>query len=139
VASKSFEMKCQVAEVRGKRFFICDYTGAPIEKRYFVPSGRFNRGKMYCCATLPILLRLLYEEEGGRETPTFYKFKTLLEEYFHQPDIPVQPPLPPEKVPLSKSELFDYLLELDQGEAWLHVDNAHEIASAEPVNKKIKH
>lgn len=137
VVSKIFEMKCQTIDVRGIKYFICGYTGAPIDKRYFVPAGRYNRGKQYCCASLPVLLRLIYEEEENTVSPRFLEIKKTLEEFYNQPDIPLQPELSPEKVPLSRAELFDYLLEMDQGEAWLLVAGAQEI-SGEPSNKKIK-
>jgi hypothetical protein len=119
--------KAQIIDVRGKRFYVCQYTGALINQRYFVPSGRVNRGKEGCFATLPILLRALYEMEGEQITKRFADTKKLLESYFQQPDIPMQPALPVEKLPLSSAQLADYLVQLDQGQAWLRVPKAQSV------------
>lgn len=120
-------LKAQVVEVRGRRFYVCQYTGALVTQRFFVPTGRLRRGKDGCFATLPILLRALFEDEGNQATPRYARTKTLLEDYYNQPNIPMQPALDVQRVPLSAQQLADYLVELDKGQAWLHVKKGQKI------------
>lgn len=104
--------------IRGKKFFICEYTGALISKRYFYIS---NKEKVGCFATLPILLRYLYDSVDAKE---FAVKKRELECQYFQPAIPIQPILLIDRVPLDELGLFTYLEEIDKGSAWLKVAGA---------------
>lgn len=132
-------MKPQHFTVRGESFFVCDYTGAPILKRYFVPAGKYLKRKEGCYATLPILLRHMYELWGKDDMKEFDRLKETLQEFYVQPDIPMQPTLAIEKVPLSKDELRDYMLELDMGLGWLLVPKSEQIEDFETHNLKSTH
>ena len=118
--------KPQVVNVRGKRYFICDYTGAPLDSCYFIPSGKDNRAKVGTFATLPIMMRAVYEKEGG-ETEQYKEIKRKAEAYFSQPDIPLHPTIHLERVPLSKRELEDELATTDMGLAWRKVKKARPV------------
>lgn len=128
-------MKPQINEVRAKRYFICDYTGAPVEFRFFIPG---KRKKIGCYATLPILLRHQFELAGNVETPAFLDIKKRVEAYFRQPDIPLQPELDKARVPLSESELAEYIKELPTGMglSWLLVKKSIDINETGPKKKK---
>lgn len=121
--------------IRDKHFFLCQYTGAPLKKRYFIPAGRGLKKKEGAYATLPIALRHVYEQEGGA-TERFSQIKTRLEKYFDQPDIPLQPIISAEEVPLSESTLEDYLFQMDMGRAWMDVPKAETVAEAVRPSKK---
>ena len=123
-----------VITLRGKSYFVCEYTGAPCAVRYFIPSGKNGRGKLRCFASLPIMLRCIYEEQGNEFTADYSDVKRIVEEFYLQPDIPMAPALPVDRVPLSAAELDDYLLEGDMGMAWLHVGKGLKIEDA-PVVK----
>lgn len=115
--------KVKRVTIRGKTFVLCDYTGAPLEKYYYVPEGKKQRG---CYATLPILLRAEWEalpQPVLHFSHQFEKLKEEVEQYYNQPDIPMAPTLSSECIPLSKEELRAYLQRLDtgMGESWLLV------------------
>lgn len=73
-------------------------------------------------------------------TPEFLSIKNCLEEYYHQPDIPLQPPLDAKDVPLSAEQLEKYLMTLDMGLAWLLVPGAQEFGEVggPPSSKKLR-
>ena len=117
-------MASQPVLVRGKAYFVCEYTGALVQQMYFVPFGKDLKQKERCFATLPILLRAILEEEGGEYTDRFQKIKHDCEVFFVQPDIPVHPPLPVERTPLSPNEFLEYAEELELGLSWTLVEKA---------------
>lgn len=118
-------MKVQKRTVKGTPYFVCQYTGALIQTRFFVPVGKYAR-KERAFATLPVCLRSIFEEEGEKTTEKYTKIKAELEAYFHQPDIPMQQKLPLAKRPLSEDELIEYLEGIDCGAAWLLVPGGQE-------------
>lgn len=130
-------MAAQIVTVRGKTYFVCDYTGAPVQQRFFIPYGKDLKQKQGCYATLPILLRAVLEEENGEYTRRFEKIKHDCEVFFVQPDIPVQPPLPVEEVPLSTAEFVEYAEKMDLGLSWTLVPKSIPIET-KPKSKKIK-
>jgi len=125
----------QLVEVRGKVFFVCDYTGALITKRYFIPCGKDLKKKQGSYASLPILLRAVLEEEHGKYTDRFQKIKQDCEVFFTQPDIPVATRVDEEDLPLSDSDVLNKMRELDMGAAWFYVEGAE---TAERPKKKVK-
>lgn len=125
----------QVVEVRGKVFFVCDYTGALIHKRYFIPCGKDLKKKQGSYATLPILLRAVLDEEHGRYTDRFNKIKQDCEIFYTQPDIPILPAIDVEDLPLSDHDLVHKMGVLDMGGAWFYVDGAE---LCERPKKKVK-
>lgn len=120
-----------VRSIRGNDFFVCDYTGALISYRYYIPDGRQKIGS-FC--TLPVLLRSVFEEEGCKYTARFKKVKSDVEEHFFQPDVPLQPELKMEDFPVS--DLFRYLEQLDKGAAWTLVKGAQTIDEFNSLNNK---
>lgn len=122
-------MKNNALSLRGKKYFVCEYTGGPCATRFFVPTGKLLRGKQGCYATLPILLRHQAELLGGENTEAFRKLKQDLESFYNQPDIPLAPVLLPEAVPLSQEELRRYIEELEMGQAWLLVQKGQPIST----------
>lgn len=130
-------MKPTIVTVRDKRWYVCDYTGGPCEKRYFIPAGPKLRGKLGCFATLPIALRWLHNQEGG-ETEQYRKTKRILEDYWRQYDIPLAPHLPKASIPLSEGELEIYIDEFEMGKAWRLVPNALKIPEKKRPKKKLK-
>ena len=130
-------MKAQKKTIKGVTYFVCQYTNAVIAARYFIPVGKYNR-KERSFATLPVLLRAVFEEEGEKETVKYLDVKKTVETYFNQPDIPIQTKLDPEKKPLSEDELFDYLEEIDCGAAWLEVPQSHPCPQSASKKRKIK-
>lgn len=118
-------MKGQLVQIQDEPFFICQYTGAPCTQRYFIPTGPTKRGKYGTFATLPIALRAII----GNPEFDFGKTKILLEQWYQQPDIPVQPALDKSRVPLSSDELELYCMELEMGDGWLRVPKAQTAAS----------
>lgn len=130
-------MKAQYFSVRGKSFFVCDYTGAPIEKRFFIPVGKYLKGKEGCYATLPILLRAVFEKQGNQRNHLFEKIKSDCESFYNQPNIPMAPALEPERLPLSIDQLSDYLLEIDMGAGWMLVPNCQMISDkVQPIKRR---
>jgi hypothetical protein len=127
-------MKTRKVKFEGKYHFVCQYTGAPCSIRFFIPVGKNNR-KERCFATLPVLLRSIYEEEGEKFTPYFEQVKIDVESYFNQPDIPLQQKLSPEMRPLSEDKLFAYLEGIECGAAWLLVPNG-EVCKPPPTKKR---
>jgi hypothetical protein len=119
-------MKPQVVNVRGKRYFICDYTGAPLDSCYFIPTGKDNRAKRGTFATLPIMMRAIHDAEGG-VTENYKDIKKRAEAYFNQPDIPLHPVIHAERVPLSGEELAIELAGADMGLAWRKVGKARSV------------
>lgn len=116
----------QIVECNGERFFVCDYTGALIRGRYYIPRGEDKDG---CFATLPVLLRHLIE--SGIEQDEFGEVKDALMKHFHQPDIPVHPKL--EKKPIGYDwDLSAYLALLPMGQSWLMVENRESVEDYEP-------
>lgn len=105
---------------------MCEYTGAPIANRFFIPTGSQKKGKIGCYATLPILLRAQLDKLGPGAD--FDRLKLAVEEFYEHPDIPVQKALDFEKVPLSRDELSSYLDQLEMGPQWLMAKNGQSIA-----------
>lgn len=128
-------MASQLVIVRGTPYFVCEYTGALVQQMYFVPFGKDLKQKERCFATLPILLRAILDEEDGKYTDRFQKIKHDCEVFYVQPDIPVQPPLPTEKVPLTPDQFTEYAEQLELGLSWTLVEKA---ASAEKKRKTKK-
>lgn len=122
----------QVVRVRGEKFFVCEYTGALLKHYYSIRSGKNLQTEEGCFATLPILLRAVLEEEGGKFSERFQQIKHNCEVFYVQPDIPVQPPL--EDFPLSQNELSEYAERMELGMSWLLVDKASTFQ--EPKKKK---
>lgn len=131
-------MQPQIVSVRDKSFFVCDYTGAPIMTRYFIPVGAKWRGKEGCYGSLPILLRAIYEEEGCLLSERFQKIKRDVETYFMQPDIPLQETLSRDLVPLSESDFYRYVdkVEAGMGVSWLLVPRGVTIEEAKAKKKR---
>ena len=110
-------MKPVIVSVRDKRYYVCEYTGAPTSHRFFIPSGKSSRQKVGCFANLPIALRWLHEQEGGF-TEEFDRVKRAMDAFYGQPDIPLAPILSKARVPLSETELDEYMEEMEMGLAW---------------------
>jgi hypothetical protein len=125
-------MKAQVLKVRDRQWFVCDYTGAFLQTRYFIPFGKGLRKKQGCYGTLPILLRAVLEQEGKEKME---EVKVVIENYYNQPDIPIQPPLAKEELPLSHEQFDLYLRQLDMGQAWLLLPKGAPIESATKSKK----
>lgn len=108
--------------------------------RYFIPTGKAKtlRGKEGCFATLPIALRYVYEMEGKVATPRFQAIKETIEQFYNQPDIPVQPELGMERVPLSGAAFNDYLNQIEMGPAWLLVGKGIPIEAVKFPGDKAK-
>ena len=130
-------MKPTIVTVRDKRWYVCDYTGAPCEKRYFIPAGKLNRQRRGCFATLPIALRWVHDQEGSK-TEEYYRVKKLLEQFWSQPDIPLPPHLPRSAIPLSEGELEVYIDEFEMGKAWRLVPKALPLPEKKRPKKKLK-
>lgn len=128
-------MKVQKRTIKGTPHFVCQYTGALIDTRFFVPVGKYLR-KERCFATLPVCLRAIFEEEGEKMSEKWLEIKAELEAYFHQPDIPMQQKLDPKKRPLSEEELLEYLEGIDCGAAWLLVPGGQDCKAAK--KRKVK-
>lgn len=128
--------KPQINNVRTKRYYVCDYTGGPVEFRFFIPEGRKCKG---CYATLPILLRH-QAELLGVDSEEFRLLKIKVEKFFNQPDIPLAPELPTDRVPLSEAELSDYIKSQPEGMglSWLLVKKSIDINSVGGKKKKLK-
>ena len=130
-------MNPQVVQYQGEPWFVCDYTGALIKERFYVPSGSDNKEKVGSFATLPVALRYLQETS---ETPSeFAQAKDNIEKHFDQPDIPVQPAL--ERFPVDRTmTLAEYLNLLPQGmgSSWLLVNGSEKATEYAPEKKKIK-
>lgn len=117
-------MKPEVRTVRGKSFFLCNYTGAFLTRGYSFPVGKKLTKKEGIYVSLPVMLRHLHETCTPDD---FEAKKRVLEVFYQQPDIPLAPVLDLERVPLSQLELDDYLMSIDMGHAWLQVPKALEI------------
>lgn len=107
--------KAKIVKVRGKRFYLCEYTGAPIKNRYYSPAKKEKSG---CFATLPIMLRYVHDHDGMN---AYLDLKQKAEAFYQQPNIPMAPPLDITEVPLSKKELKVYMDQLPMGQAWFDV------------------
>lgn len=129
-------MASQTVVVRNKEYFVCEYTGALLTTHYFIPSGKNLTDRTGCYATLPVLLRAVLEEEGGKFSARFEKVKRDCEMFFTQPDIPIQPALPADSVPLGTDALCEYLEKMDLGLSWTLVPNG--ISSSDRKKKKSK-
>lgn len=103
--------------IRNKEFYICDYTGAPINTKYFIPCKGEEVG---CYASLPVLLRHQFELLG--DGPSFEEVKREVEDYWNQPDIPLAPVIEEERVPLTRIELDKEMVKLPMGLAWYFVE-----------------
>jgi len=125
-------MKAQVLKVRDRQWFVCDYTGAFLQTRYFIPFGKGLRKKQGCYGTLPILLRAVLEQEGKERME---EVKKVVENYYNQPDIPIQPALAKEELPLSPEQFDLYVRQIDMGQAWLLVPKGAPIESATKSKK----
>jgi len=110
--------KAQIAKVREKRFYLCEYTGAPIKRRYFFPGKKEKIGTF---ASLPIMLRHVHDTKGFE---AYEEMKQKAEKYYLQPNIPLAPQLDAKEVPLSKRELKVYMEKVPMGLAWLKVEKA---------------
>ena len=102
-------------EIRGKKFFVCEYTGALIQNRYFYEQEGQKVGTF---VTLPVMLRFLHDNVDIKE---FARLKKQIEQQYFQPNIPIQPHLPVDKIPLDDMALFTYLESIEKGSAWLQV------------------
>lgn len=111
----------RVKQVGNKWYFVCDYTGALIENRFFWPAKK-RPTKRGCFCSLPVLLR------ANVGNSNFDQIKSDCEDYFNQPDIPIQPELKEkENRELTEIELENYLDQLDMGLSWLNVYGAQNI------------
>ncbi len=110
-----------VIEVRGNKYFVCEYTGVFMKQRYYIPVGK-NRTR--CFVTLPVMLRAIEEQFGWDER---VRVKALCEEYYHQPDIPMQPSVDIDRVPMSNDDAVRYLDEISGGQSWIFVAGAEHI------------
>jgi hypothetical protein len=124
----------QVIVVRGQRFFVCEYTGAPISTRFYLPNttkdGKIGKGKTHCAATLPILARILLEKQKGEFNDVFKaQLQTLLDHY-KQPAIPIAPPMDTEKY----ATFNEYVSAADP--AWLRVAGGQSIDEYKTKTKK---
>lgn len=128
--------KPQINVVREKRYFVCEYTGGPVEFRFFIPEGKKKRG---CYATLPILLRH-QADLLGIDSDAFKKVKSTVEKYFNQPDIPLAPPLEKDRIPLSEEQLSAYIAQQPEGQglSWLLVKRSVDINDVGSKKKKLK-
>lgn len=127
-------------EIRGRRFFVCQYTGALITTRFFVPTGntKLSKGKEGCYATLPVALRAVFEEEGNQATDRFKEAKDKMEQFFNQPNIPMQQDLATDFIPLQGESLTSYLSAMEMGLAWLDVQKGVHIDSVKFQGDKSK-
>lgn len=123
----------QVVGVRGRKFFVCDYTGALIEHRFYVPLGKQGRIRSGAWVTLPVLLRDAFERAGSHITPEWDALKKKLEDHFGQPNIPMAPALPIDAVPLTPEQLRAYLGQIEQGEAWVRVEGREQVGDTVEV------
>jgi hypothetical protein len=126
-----------IVSVRNKQYFVCDYTGAPVTTRYFIPKGKNGKSKVGCYASLPILLRHQYELQGEQFNEEYEEIKKSVELFYNQPDIPMSKPLPLEVVPLSESELINYMNSIDtgMGTSWFLVPKGVAIEDALPKKR----
>lgn len=125
-------------DIRGTEHYVCYYTGAVVPSAFFLPdSGTLRRDSLpFSC--LPVLLRHLRET---LEDDEYQGAKEALEEFYVQPDIPLAPPLAANRTPMTNDEFLDYLLNIEQGLAWLRVPTVilpAEIAQITPHRKRRK-
>lgn len=112
--------KPQILTLWNRTFFVCEYTGVFIDKRYFIPFGNKNKKMRGCYATLPILLRALCDElENFPEA--FEEEKKRILAFYEQPNVPVARKLDVSVIPLDSDEFDSYLDEIEMGPAWLKV------------------
>ncbi len=105
-----------VKVVDDERFFVCEYTGALIQMRFAIP----GEGRCFC--SLPVILRWILQTRSA----DLQIIKALLQEHYHQPDIPIQPPLTA-RPPLTDDQLLTYLECLPMGVAWLRIEGGEYI------------
>lgn len=117
--------QAQIVRLRGLRFFVCEYTGALIGKRYFVPTGKKLRGKEGCFASLPILLRA-YSEKGLSPT-AFGNLKKRVLDFYDQEDIPTAPVLNTAFLPMSDAALTEFHEAVAGQTAWMRVEGAQDV------------
>jgi hypothetical protein len=134
VANKAMS-QAQVVRLRGLRFFVCEYTGALIGKRYFVPTGKKLRGKEGCFASLPILLRAYSDK--GLSTTDFGSLKKRVLEFYDQEDIPVAPELDIAFLPMSDAALTEFHEDVPGQTAWMRVEGAQDVDEVAD-KKKVK-
>lgn len=130
-------MNPQVVQYQGEPYFVCDYTGALIKERFFIPSGNDNKAKEGSFVTLPVALRWL--QDSGKTPAEFAEAKDKLLQHFDQPDIPMQPPL--DRFPVDRTmTLAEYLNNLPQGmgSSWLLVNGSEKASDYAPEKKKPK-
>jgi len=106
----------QTVTFKGKRFFVCEYTGAFIQKRYFLPVGPHLEEKQGCYVTLPVLLRAMVERKATPQE--LDEARDVMRLKFEQPNVPVQPPLSLQG-PLNDEQLSKYLATQELGLNWL--------------------
>ncbi|MCA9340711.1 MAG: hypothetical protein KDA17_07375 [Candidatus Saccharibacteria bacterium] len=114
-------MEPEIVYKDGKPRFVCQYTGALIRERYFIPS-RKRPQKRGCYVTLPVLLRAHLLE------PDYEEIKAICEEYYDQPDIPVAPELEICRRPITEQlKLSQYLDEIPMGCSWTLVRGSQNV------------
>jgi hypothetical protein len=119
----------QVVKYRGESYFVCDYTGALIRQRFFVPDGIDQNGKVGSYCTLPVLLRACYEK--GIDEVELADLKEDLEKFYDQPFIPMQQALATFPIG-SQSDLVSYLSGIDKGQSWMLVNGAEHVDEYRP-------
>ena len=105
-----------------------------------MPTGntKFSKGKEGCYATLPVALRAVFEEEGNQATDRFKEAKDKMEQFFNQPNIPMQQDLATDFIPLQGESLTSYLSAMEMGLAWLDVQKGVHIDSVKFQGDKSK-
>jgi hypothetical protein len=133
--------KPQIVTLRGKTFFVCEYTGVFIKKRFFIPFGNKNKKKRGCYATLPILFRALHEELDNFPE-AFEVEKKRIMAFYEQPNVPVAPALEDTVIPLDSDEFKTYLEEIEMGSAWLKIRKGQTmedyLSSQKSKHKRVK-
>ncbi len=125
----------QTVFYQGSHWFVCDYTGALIKKRFFVPDGKDNSGRVGCFATLPVLLR--HYADSGIDQAELADLTADLLKFYDQEVIPIQPRL--DSFPItSQSDLVSYLSTVPQGQGWLLVEGGQAIEDYKPERKVVQ-
>ncbi len=119
----------QIVTFRGENYFVCDYTGALIKQRFFIPDGIDQNGKVGCYCTLPVLLRAVYDR--GVDEFELADLKDDLQKFYDQPDIPLQQALTTFPIG-SQSDLVTYLSGIDKGQSWVLVKGSQHVDEYRP-------
>jgi len=122
----------QTTFYQGQNWFVCDYTGALIKDRFFVPDGKDNSGKVGCFCTLPVLLR--HYADSGVDQAELNDLTDDLCKFYDQESIPIQPRLGGFPI-TSQSDLASYLSLVPQGQSWLLVNGSQSIDEYKPERK----